>query len=49
MLDQGLISEQGDVRKLVEELANRLDRSQEVSSTAQSEVSTNVAGGTFEV
>ena len=37
-----LISEQGDVRKLVEELANRLDQSQEASSTAQSEVSTNV-------
>ena len=37
-----LISEQGDVRKLVEELANRLDRSQEVSSTVQSEVSSNV-------
>ena len=37
-----LISEQGDVRKLVEELANHLDQSQEVSSTAQSEVSTNV-------
>ena len=29
-------------RKLVEELANRLDRSQEASSAAQSEVSTNV-------
>ena len=37
-----LISEQGDVRKLVEELANRLDQSQEASSTVQSEVSTNV-------
>ena len=37
-----LISEQGDVRKLVEELANCLDQSQEASSTAQSEVSTNV-------
>ena len=37
-----LISEQGDVRKLVEELANRLDRSQEASSATQSEVSTNV-------
>ena len=39
-----LISEQGDIRKLVEELelANRLDQSQEASSTAQSEVSTDV-------
>ena len=37
-----LIDEQGDIRKLVEELANRLDRSQEVSSTTQSELSTNV-------
>ena len=39
---RALISEQEDVRKLVEELANRLDRSQEASSTAQNEVSTNV-------
>ena len=37
-----LISEQEDVRKLVEEFANRLDQSQEASSTVQSEVSTNV-------
>ena len=35
------MSEQEDVRKLVEELANRLDRSQEASNAAQSEVSTN--------
>ena len=40
-----LISEQGDVRKLVEELANRLDRSQVASSATQSEVSTNVLLG----
>ena len=39
---KALISEQEDVRKLVEELANRLDRSQEASSAAQSEVSTDV-------
>ena len=39
---KALISEQEVVRKLVEELANRLDRSQEASSAAQSEVSTNV-------
>ena len=37
-----LISEQADVRKLVEELANCLDRSQEVSSAVQSEISTKV-------
>ena len=37
-----IIDEQGDIRKLVEELANRLDRSQEVSSATQSEMSTNV-------
>ena len=36
-----LISEQGDVRKLVEEVANRRDQSQEASSATQSEVSTN--------
>ena len=41
-LDKALFSEQEDVRKLVEELASRLNRSQEASSTAQSEVSTNV-------
>ena len=38
---KALISEQEDVR-LVKELANRLDRSHEASSAAQSEVSTNV-------
>ena len=37
-----IISEQGDIRKLVEDLASRLDRSQEVSSATQSELSTNV-------
>ena len=37
-----IIKEQGDIRKLLEDLANRLDRSQEVSSTTQSELSTNV-------
>ena len=37
-----LISEQEDVRKLVEALANRLDWSQEASNAAQSETSTNV-------
>ena len=38
---KALISEQEDVRKLVGELANRLDRTQEASSAAQREVSTN--------
>ena len=37
-----LIDEQKDVGKLVEELANRLDQSQEANSTGQSEISTNV-------
>ena len=37
-----IIDEQGDIRKLVEDLASRLDRSQEVSSATQSELSTNV-------
>ena len=37
-----IIDEQGDIRKLVEDLASRLDRSQAVSSATQSELSTNV-------
>ena len=37
-----LIQEQGDIRKLVQELANRLDQSQGTSGATQSEVSTNV-------
>ena len=37
-----LISEQEDIGKLVEGLANRLDQTQETSNTAQSEISTNV-------
>ena len=37
-----IIAEQGDIRKLVEDLASRLDRSREVSSATQSELSTNV-------
>ena len=37
-----IINEQGDIRKLVEDLASRLDRSQEVSSATQSELSTTV-------
>ena len=37
-----IINEQGDIRRLVTDLANRLDRSQEVSSEAQSELSINV-------
>ena len=36
-----IIAEQGDIRKLVEDLASRLDRSQEESSATQSELSTN--------
>ena len=37
-----IIAEQGDIRRLVEDLASRLDRSQEVSSATQSELSSNV-------
>ena len=36
-----LIASTGDTRKLVEDLASRLDRSQEESGAAQSELSTN--------
>ena len=36
-----IIDEQGDIRKLVEDLASRLDRSQEESSATQNELSTN--------
>ena len=41
-LISALIDEQADIRKIVEELANRLDQSQAASSTVQSEISTNV-------
>ena len=37
-----IIAEQGDIRRLVTDLANRLDQSQAVSSATQSELSTNV-------
>ena len=37
-----LISEQEDIRKLVEGLANRLDQSQGTGSAEQSEISTNI-------
>ena len=40
-----IVNEQEDIRKLVEDLASRLDRSQEVSSATQSELSTNVLLG----
>ena len=36
-----LISEQSDIRRLVEEMANRLDQSRATSGVSQSEVSTN--------
>ena len=36
-----IIDEQRDIRKLVEDLASRLDRSQEESTATQSELSTN--------
>ena len=36
-----IIDEQGDIRKLVEDLASRLDRSREESNATQSELSTN--------
>ena len=37
---KAIIAEQGDLRKVVEDLASRLDRSQETSGTAQNELST---------
>ena len=37
-----IIDEQSDIRKLVEDLASRLDRSQAVSGATQNELSTNV-------
>ena len=37
-----MIDEQADIRKIVEELANRLDQPQPASNTVQSETSTNV-------
>ena len=37
-----IIAEQGDIRRLVTDLANRLDQSQETGSATQSELSTNV-------
>ena len=37
-----LISEQEDIRQLVEELANRMDQSQGTGSAEQSEISTNI-------
>ena len=38
---EAIIAEQGDIRKAVEDLASRLDRSQATSSAAQNELSTN--------
>ena len=38
---EALVAEQSDIRKLVEDLASRLDRSQEESSATQSELNTN--------
>ena len=38
---KALIAEQHELRKIVEDLANRLDRSQEASGAAQNELSTN--------
>ena len=39
---EAIIAEQGDLRKVVKDLASRLDRSQKTSVTAQNELSTNV-------
>ena len=39
---EAIIAEQGDLRKVVEDLASRPDRSQETSGTSQNELSTNV-------
>ena len=38
---EAIIAEQRDIREVVEDLASRLDHSQETSSTAQNELSTN--------
>ena len=38
---EAIIAEQGDIRKVVEDLASRLDRSQETGSVTQNELSTN--------
>ena len=38
---KAIIAEQAELRRIVEDLASRLDRSQEMSGTAQNEVSTN--------
>ena len=38
---KAIIAEQDELRKVVEDLASRLDRSQETSGTAQNELSTN--------
>ena len=40
-LISAIIAEQSDIRKLVEDLASRLDRSQEENSATQSDLSTN--------
>ena len=39
---KAIIAEQAELRKVVEDLASRLDRSQETSGAAQTELSTNV-------
>ena len=39
---EAIIAEQRDIRKVVEDLASRLDRSQDTSSTTQTELSTSV-------
>ena len=38
---EAIVAEQGDLRKVVEDLASRLDHSQGTSGTAQNELSTN--------